>query len=224
VPKNATRRAVVLVSAWAGVTLVTAAVAWGVVRLAGGGITDTALQPLSAAQVEAMGTTTVPAGTPGDPSQAAAPTTAGGTAATVTPAPGATPPGSPSASTTTAPPVTTTAPPVTTTASAPPASANSSTTIVPPPSSTIPAPTITTTTAVAGGTRAFTYPEGTVVVRFDQSGVTLVSASPAPGFSVDVDEAGPPSVDLDFEAGDDEARFRAGVADGELIVTLDRDD
>ena len=214
-----------LLSAWAGVTLVTAAVAWGVVRLAGGGITDTALQPLSAAQVEAMGTTTVPAGTIGDPSEAAGPTTAGGTATTVTTAPGTPSPGSPSAPTTIAPPVTTTSPPpVTTTTGAPPPSVTSSTTTVPPPSSPIPAPTTTTATAAAGGTRAFTYPEGTVVVRFDQSGATLVSASPAPGFSLDVDEAGPPSVDLDFEGGDDEARFRAGVVDGELIVTLDRDD
>jgi hypothetical protein len=74
-----------------------------------------------------------------------------------------------------------------------------------------------------GGTRAFTYPEGTVVVRFDGSGVTLVSASPAPGFSVDVESSGPPAVELEFE-GDDDATFRARLEGGDLVVSLERDD
>jgi hypothetical protein len=63
-----------------------------------------------------------------------------------------------------------------------------------------------------------------VVVRFDGSGVTLVSASPAPGYAVDVDAGGPPAVDLEFEGDGDDARFRARLENGELVASLDRDD
>jgi hypothetical protein len=69
-----------------------------------------------------------------------------------------------------------------------------------------------------------TYPEGTVVVRFDGTGVALVSASPAPGYAVDIEDAGPPRVELEFEGDGDDVRFRARFEAGELVVSLERDD
>ena len=227
------RRIIVLVSAWAGVTLLTAAVAWGVVRLAGSGVTDAALQPLSSAQVDEMGTTAPAAedapvsspddsGVPGPETSSTARPEAG--TSTVSPA-STTAPASPSTTTATSPPPTTgatTVPSSTTTAADPtaPSAPTSTTTTVPATTTTSAGPA----TTITGGTRAFTYPEGTVVVRFDASGVSLVSASPAPGYAVDVDAGGPPAVDLEFEREDDDARFRARLEDGELVVSMERDD
>jgi hypothetical protein len=218
------RRTVLLVSAWAGATLMTAAVAWGVVRLAGGGVADGALQPLSSAQLDDIG-----AAAPGTSEAATAPATTQPAAPTTLPASTTSigsdgGPSEPSTSAATAQSSTTaTAPPTST----PPASVPSTT--APPPvvaSTTTTAPSTTSTTAApaATGTRAFTYPEGTVVVRFDGTGVALVSASPAPGYAVDIEDAGPPRVELEFEGDGDDVRFRARFEAGELVVSLERDD
>lgn len=62
---------------------------------------------------------------------------------------------------------------------------------------------------------------GTVVVSLQAGAVSLVSATPAAGHSVEVEEAGPGEVVVTFEgAGDDEVRVRAFVSGGEVAFEV----
>ena len=89
-------------------------------------------------------------------------------------------------------------------------------------STTVPA---STTTAASGPTSTLASPViaarqtrgGTVVVSLEGDSLSLVSATPAPGYSVEVEENGPGAVVVVFEGGeDDEVRVRAVASGGEV--------
>ena len=52
--------------------------------------------------------------------------------------------------------------------------------------------------------------------------VTLISAGPTAGFSVDVKSFGPEEVEVEFESATHESRFRARW-DGRLVATIDEE-
>jgi cytoskeletal protein RodZ len=86
--------------------------------------------------------------------------------------------------------------------------------------STAPAASTSTSTAapavVARQTRG-----GTVMVNLVGGRLSLVSASPAPGYSVEVEGSGPAEVVVVFEgAGNDEVRVRAVVVGGEVVFEV----
>jgi septal ring-binding cell division protein DamX len=85
---------------------------------------------------------------------------------------------------------------------------------------TSPAGASTTTAApavVARQTRG-----GTVMVSLQGGGLSLVSATPAAGFAVEVEEVGPDEVVVVFEGPeDDEVRVRAVVASGEVEFSVE---
>ncbi|HUU61731.1 MAG TPA: hypothetical protein VMX37_05045 [Acidimicrobiia bacterium] len=114
----------------------------------------------------------------------------------------------------------------------------SSTTGADPPSTTLPAATTsavssTTRPATTGPTAAVsaTFPApsvaarqtrgGTVVVSLQAGQLSLVSAVPAPGYSVEVEDSGPEQVVVAFEgAGDDEVEVQAVVSEGQVVFEV----
>lgn len=115
------------------------------------------------------------------------------------------------------------------------------TTDVPTPTTTVATPstittttTSTTSTTVPTSTTTTTAPNGPVVTTYRLDGgeirisalephVNLVSAFPFGGFSVEVDEAGPEEVGVEFESSDHESSFRARWKDGELDIDIDEE-
>jgi hypothetical protein len=61
---------------------------------------------------------------------------------------------------------------------------------------------------------------GTVVVRYRPGEVELKAATPLPGFDVEVDDAGPPEVRVEFDDGDSDYRIEAQWKDGALEVKV----
>jgi hypothetical protein len=164
------KRALLFGALWMAATVVTGAVAWGAVRLAGEQTADQAIQPMSARQVEALAASAV-------------------TSTTAATTPSTTLFGTTLATTTTMP-------------SGPTTGAASSTTAGP--------------EVVARQTRG-----GTVVVSLQSGSLTLVSAAPASGYSVEVEESGPEEVTVAFEGGeDDEVRVRAFISVGEVVFEV----
>jgi hypothetical protein len=111
-------------------------------------------------------------------------------------------------STTTVPldPTTTTPSPTTTTTTARPAGtgATTSTTVpVAPPTTTAPPPP---TQAV---TRSYDLEGGTTTLRFTPTGVTVVVATPAPGFTVEISDSHSGGKRVEFESNDHRSRVDA---------------
>ncbi len=65
---------------------------------------------------------------------------------------------------------------------------------------------------------------GTVVAAGTSDGAVLVSASPAEGFAVSVEMAGPPEVEVHFEGDGVTYRVRIEVENGAFEVDVDVDD
>ena len=148
------KRAVQLGALWVAATVLTGAAAWGAVQLAGEHTADSAVEPMSARQVEGLTTTTRPDS------------------------------------------------PATTVSS-----------VVPGTSTTLPSGS---TAPAARQTRG-----GTVVVSRLGEALSLVGATPAPGYSVEVEEAGPEEVLVAFESeADEEVRVRAYLDDGEVAFEV----
>jgi hypothetical protein len=62
-----------------------------------------------------------------------------------------------------------------------------------------------------------------VVVSYRPEEVILDAATPAPGYSVEIDKPGPPDVDVEFDS--DELRVRVRVEwDDRLVVEIDEND
>lgn len=59
------------------------------------------------------------------------------------------------------------------------------------------------------------------MVRYRPGEVQLQAATPAPGFAVEIDDAGPPRVRVEFESDDADVRVEARWADGALDVDVD---
>ena len=62
---------------------------------------------------------------------------------------------------------------------------------------------------------------GTVVIRHRPGEVELQAATPASGFSVEIDDSGPTRVRVEFESDDADIRVEARWRDGELEVTVE---
>jgi hypothetical protein len=62
---------------------------------------------------------------------------------------------------------------------------------------------------------------GTVIIRHRPGVVELQAATPASGFSVEVDDSGPTRVRVEFESDDADIRVEARWQDGELEVTVE---
>jgi hypothetical protein len=69
---------------------------------------------------------------------------------------------------------------------------------------------------VAPTTKTYTTVGGSAVIRLQDPNVTLVSYSPAAGYSAIVDKSGPDEVDVRFTNGENEARIRVRFHDGQL--------
>jgi hypothetical protein len=64
---------------------------------------------------------------------------------------------------------------------------------------------------------------GTVIVRYRPGEVELNAATPLPGFDVEVDDAGPPKVRVEFDGDDSDFRVDAEWRDGALDVEISGD-
>lgn len=112
------------------------------------------------------------------------------------------------------------APESTTTTTIVPTSAASS----PPASLTTAAPSSTTTVTVAvptWETRTVESGGGTVTVRVAPSTVEFVSAFPAPGFIVEIDDDGPTRVRVEFESEAERYEVRIEWDGSELLISTD---
>ncbi len=214
-------RRVLLISAWALVTVSAAVGAWGAVSLAGEQVSDEVPRPLSAEEVAALpsiatssaGPTTTsrpPASTIAPPVKSGIPsdTLAPGTATTRS---------EPEDTASAMPPTTTRAPtaaPSTTIASPPTTAASAPVT---PPTTTA----TTTTPPVSATVSTYHLVGGSVAIATLPETVNLVWATPNPGFTVEVDSAGPESVSVEFSSGSHESDFEALWSDGELQVSSD---
>jgi hypothetical protein len=83
-----------------------------------------------------------------------------------------------------------------------------------PTESSPPAPAQTVTRRLAAGT---------VSVRFAGGSVSLVSAVPAPGFALEVKDAGPERVEVEFRSEDRQSKVRAEYEDGVPSVRVEED-
>lgn len=118
----------------------------------------------------------------------------------------------PVASSTSTSNATATSPPPDTTSPTTP-STTSPTTSPSAPSSTDPAPEWSVRTVNSAG--------GTVVVRHRPGEVELQAATPAPGFSVEIDDSGPTRVRVEFESDEDDIRVEVRWRDGELEISTE---
>lgn len=170
--------------AWAAAAVAAVALSsWGV-ALVGRSVTDSRPAPLSAAQVEerlaaSTATTTTALGGPV--------TTASAAPGAEPTAPDEAPPTTPADPTAPSGPVPGTVAPATTAPAAPAPTA--------PPEAAAPPPP-----APAGETRTYTMVGGTVSLRFEPSGVTVVFANPAAGFEVQVEPDHVNGVEVEFES------------------------
>ena len=204
-------RRVLFVLAWVVATFATGLLAWSAVHLAGSQVSEDAIRPLTAAQVEALPGPVVPSTLPnpaGSPNPSAVPTTTvppvRATTATAieTPATAAPPSTLPPATT---PPPATTLPPVTT---------------LPP------ATRVTTAAPAASEVRTYHTGGGSVTIIVSPGVVTWSSATPASGYTVEVENRGPEEVKVKFEAAHEgeDYEFRARWRDGRLVVETGSDD
>jgi len=80
--------------------------------------------------------------------------------------------------------------------------------------------TTTTSTVVEWMVKTTSTSGGTVVVKYRPDEVVLQGASPAAGFHVEVDEAGPPDVEVEFESETLKVEIRARWDHGELRIEV----
>lgn len=63
-----------------------------------------------------------------------------------------------------------------------------------------------------------------MILRFRPGEVTYQSATPAPGFHVEVDEKGPPEVKVEFESESSKVQVSAKWDKGDLKVEISQED
>ncbi|MCI0679440.1 MAG: hypothetical protein L0Z63_10420 [Actinobacteria bacterium] len=80
--------------------------------------------------------------------------------------------------------------------------------------------------APEGGTETTVIPTvgGTVTDGVEGGEVTYLSAVPAPGFALEIEDAGPPGVRVEFQSVTIQIEVRAEWVDGRLEVEIDTDD
>jgi hypothetical protein len=89
------------------------------------------------------------------------------------------------------------------------------------PSSTSPSAPASTDAAAEWSVRTVNSAGGTVIIRHRPGVVEPQAATPASGFSVEVDDSGPTRVRVEFESDDADIRVEARWQDGELEVTVE---
>lgn len=62
-----------------------------------------------------------------------------------------------------------------------------------------------------------------MIIRYRPEEAELQAATPAPGFGVEVDDAGPPRVRVEFENDDADIRVEARWENGDLDVEVSGD-
>jgi hypothetical protein len=65
---------------------------------------------------------------------------------------------------------------------------------------------------------------GTVVLKYRPGEVVLQTATPAAGFQADVENPGPPKVEVEFESEARKVEIQAEWKDGNLDVKVDESD
>lgn len=78
----------------------------------------------------------------------------------------------------------------------------------------------TTSTAASWQTELVQTAGGVVTLRYRPGEVVYQSATPAPGFQVEVDHAGPPEVEVEFESESSKIEIHAAWRDGALDVDV----
>jgi len=94
-----------------------------------------------------------------------------------------------------------------------------------PTSSSSTSSTATTATTVSDAPwqqTTITSKGGLVIVSYRPGEVKLESVAPTPGFSYEIDDAGPPEVRVEFEGGDVKVEIRVSW-DGGLVTEVDED-
>jgi hypothetical protein len=113
-----------------------------------------------------------------------------------------------------------------TTTSAPAGSVTTASTATTAPAGTATtAPTTSSPPATAeASTRNYSLVGGTVTVRFSPTAVTVISAVPRNGYSVELEQEGPTQVSVRFESDDHESRLDAYWSDGPRDEVEERDE
>lgn len=125
----------------------------------------------------------------------------------------------------TTPPSSTTTPSTTSTSTTSPTTTRPTTATTKPSQGGTSSTSTTTTTTAGSNWSVKTIPTsgGTVVVSYRPEEVVLNAATPAPGYSTDIGDAGPPKVRVEFES--DESKVEVRVEwDGQLVVEVRDDD
>lgn len=73
-------------------------------------------------------------------------------------------------------------------------------------------------------TRSVQTTGGNVLLRYRPGEVAYQSATPAPGYQVEVEKPGPPEVKVEFESQSDKVEIEAGWGDGDLKVNVSEED
>lgn len=100
---------------------------------------------------------------------------------------------------------------------------SSTTSTTTPSTSSSQAPTVTptpTTTVSPWKTETVQTSAGTVVLSYRPGEVVYKTATPAPGFQVEVERAGPPTVKVEFESESSKVEVYAEWHDGEIDVEV----
>ena len=81
-----------------------------------------------------------------------------------------------------------------------------------------------TTTQADWRTRSVETTGGNVLLRYRPGEVAYQSATPAPGYQVEVEKQGPPEVKVEFESESHKVEIEADWEDGELKVRVSEED
>lgn len=90
--------------------------------------------------------------------------------------------------------------------------------------STTEGPSTATTTVAAWQTRSVETRGGTVVFRYRPGEVIYQTATPAPGYKVEVDKQGPPEAEIEFESEEDKVEIHAAWESGDIDIEISSSD
>lgn len=105
-----------------------------------------------------------------------------------------------------------------------PSSTTTTTSTAAPPPPPPPSPTSITQPPPASGVATVGSAGGTVTVSYRDGQVYFEGATPAPGYSVEVDDDGPEHVVVEFESEDETIEVRIEWRDGELVSQVETED
>ena len=83
--------------------------------------------------------------------------------------------------------------------------------------------TMQTTTTAPSVTKTYNMAGGTVTISASEPDVRFVGASPAAGYTIEVEDRGPEQVKVEFDGAGGESEFVAKWESGVLVVDIDED-